>query len=100
VCSWIGNSKVVARRHYLQLRDEDFARAAQNAAHEEHEVQKTAQRSAAVNRIASHQNPHEDNKNDDSLVGANCCKSLQDKNLGDEGIEPSTAALRVRCSTD
>jgi len=25
---------------------------------------------------------------------------LQDKNLGDEGIEPSTAALRVRCSTN
>ncbi len=28
VCSWIGNSPLVARRHYLQMRDEDFDRAA------------------------------------------------------------------------
>ena len=41
-----------------------------------------------------------DRKNEDTPVGANCCKSLQDKHLGDEGIEPSTAALRVRCSTN
>jgi integrase len=28
VCSWLGNSQVVAQTHYLQLRDSDFARAA------------------------------------------------------------------------
>jgi integrase len=28
VCAWIGNSQAVAREHYLQVRDEDFARAA------------------------------------------------------------------------
>ncbi|MCX7428954.1 MAG: tyrosine-type recombinase/integrase [Planctomycetia bacterium] len=28
VCSWIGNSSTVAARHYLQVRDEDFDRAA------------------------------------------------------------------------
>ncbi len=28
VCSWIGNSEPVAMRHYLQVRDEHFARAA------------------------------------------------------------------------
>lgn len=28
VCAWIGNSTLVASRHYLQVRDEDFSRAA------------------------------------------------------------------------
>ena len=28
VCAWIGNSKLVARKHYFQLRDEHFAQAA------------------------------------------------------------------------
>ena len=27
VCAWLGNSKQVAEEHYLQVRDEDFARA-------------------------------------------------------------------------
>jgi hypothetical protein len=28
VCAWLGNSRPVAMEHYLQVRDEDFARAA------------------------------------------------------------------------
>jgi hypothetical protein len=30
ICAWMGNSKIVARKHYLQVRDEDFERALQN----------------------------------------------------------------------
>ena len=30
VCAWIGNSKAVAQKHYLQVTDEDFAKATQN----------------------------------------------------------------------
>ena len=30
VCAWIGNSEAVARKHYLQVRDEDFSKALQN----------------------------------------------------------------------
>ena len=33
VCAWMGNSRDVAREHYLQVTDEHFERAAQNAAH-------------------------------------------------------------------
>jgi hypothetical protein len=29
VCYWLGNSAIIAQRHYLQVRDEDFDRAAQ-----------------------------------------------------------------------
>ena len=32
VCSWMGNSRVIAREHYLQVTDEHFEQAAQNPA--------------------------------------------------------------------
>ena len=32
VCAWIGNSPAVAAKHYLQVRDEDFDRAAKSGA--------------------------------------------------------------------
>ena len=32
VCSWMGNSRVIAREHYLQGTDEHFEQAAQNPA--------------------------------------------------------------------
>jgi integrase len=32
VCAWLGNSENVARKHYLQVRDEHFQRALQSAA--------------------------------------------------------------------
>ncbi len=32
VTSWLGNSQIIAAKHYLSVRDEDFDRAAQNAA--------------------------------------------------------------------
>ena len=32
VCKWLGNSAAVARKHYLQVTDEHFPKAAQNPA--------------------------------------------------------------------
>ncbi len=32
VCAWIGNSQAVAKKHYLQVTDDHFAKAAQNPA--------------------------------------------------------------------
>lgn len=46
VCAWIGNSQRVAAKHYLQVRDEDFARAAESGAE-----------SGAVGIIPPAQNP-------------------------------------------
>lgn len=34
VCSWIGNSQAIARKHYLQVTDEHFEKALQNALHQ------------------------------------------------------------------
>ena len=36
VCAWIGNSQTVAAKHYLQVRDEDFDRAASDSAETAH----------------------------------------------------------------
>jgi hypothetical protein len=37
VCSWLGNSQAVARRHYLQVRETDFEKAVQNPVQQEQE---------------------------------------------------------------
>lgn len=34
VCAWLGNSESIAKRHYLQVREEDFEKALQKALHE------------------------------------------------------------------
>jgi hypothetical protein len=38
VCAWIGNSEKIARDHYLQVRDADFQKAAQNPAQQAAEL--------------------------------------------------------------
>jgi integrase len=97
VVSWLGNSQLVARKHYLQVTDEHFARAAQNEAHL---AQKEAQQASATPCMVRQENLQETLENADTLtpVGANQAPIIG--GMGDEGIEPSTAALRVRCSAN
>jgi integrase len=97
VTAWIGNSQPVAAKHYLQITDDHFARAAQNPAQQPSAEQcdrlQTTQEVLVVNG--------EDGVEKAVLQSyANARKPLQDNHLGDEGIEPSTAALRVRCSAN
>jgi hypothetical protein len=42
VCAWIGNSEKVARKHYLQVTDEHFAKAVQNPVQQAHASQRFA----------------------------------------------------------
>jgi integrase len=95
VTAWIGNSQLVARKHYLQVTDEHFARAAQNAAHL---AQKEAQQASAVARIGPHENRSDAPENAEIAVFSGAEGESENGGVGDEGIEPSTAALRVRCS--
>ncbi|MCE9607586.1 MAG: site-specific integrase [Planctomycetia bacterium] len=48
VCAWIGNSEAVARKHYLQVTDDHFAKASGQAVKP---VQNTVQQSAETTRI-------------------------------------------------
>ncbi len=50
VCSWIGNSAAIAAKHYLQVRESDFERAAESAAVLK---QKAQQQAAAPTRTES-----------------------------------------------
>jgi len=51
VCAWLGNSAAVAAKHYLQVRDEDFQRAIQEA------VQNPVQQAPESGRKAWHPGP-------------------------------------------
>ena len=86
VCAWMGNSKLVAREHYEQLRDADFERAAQCA-------QKAAQQPSAPTCTERKPTPKEDPENADLLVSAGTCEAAQKGGLGPEGFEPSTKGL-------
>lgn len=100
VCAWIGNSKVVARRHYLQLRDADFERAARVPTGTNASAENPTEYPAKSGENASYPASDQDPENAVFRGVTGDSKSLQNKHLGDEGIEPSTAALRVRCSTN
>ncbi len=52
VCKWIGNSIQVATRHYLQVRDEDFERAAGSAHYFAH-LKATAEGGNAMRELNS-----------------------------------------------
>jgi len=97
VTAWIGNSQLVARKHYLQVTDEHFARAAQNAAHE---AQKEAQQASVPSCMGAHENRTGGPENAESFISVGAGGLSENERMGDEGIEPSTAALRVRCSTN
>jgi len=51
VCAWMGNSKAVAIKHYLQVREEDFARAANTPTKS---ARQTARFGAESSRTPSH----------------------------------------------
>ncbi len=57
VCAWIGNSKAVARKHYLHVTDDHWARATRVAV-----VQKAVQQAAASDRNGKHGEPDEVSK--------------------------------------
>ncbi len=87
VCKWIGNSAVVARKHYMQVTDEHFERASGEAARE------TARKAHVVNRKPTHD---DDTTNDDNqllLAFASDCGTLHNPKLGAAGFEPATEGL-------
>jgi hypothetical protein len=48
-CEWIGNSPVIAAKHYLTVREEDFGRATQGGAKSDaYEAQFKAQQASAT----------------------------------------------------
>ena len=87
VCAWIGNSAPIAARHYLQVTEADFRRAAKNGAVG---LQNPVQQPAAPLRTESQETTQA--RVDGELVrqDATCCKSLQEEEVPLVGLEPTT----------
>jgi len=80
VCAWLGNSETVARKHYLQVTDEHFAKALQNP------VQQPAV--MAGNESQADSPPRE---KPPLLQGvAADCEKMQVEQVHPEGLEPPT----------
>ena len=81
VCSWLGNSEVVASKHYLQVTDEHFARAIEGAA------QNPAQYTSATACKRS-QETQEPPCFAGVCDGTPCCTTFQ---VAEAGLEPARA---------
>ncbi len=94
VCAWLGNSRLVAQEHYLQVRDSDFLEASGKA-------QQNAQQSAAerhcdtLKQTEARQdgNPLEGFWNADLQCAALAGSIPQDGLMGGTGLEPVTSSV-------
>jgi integrase len=83
VCAWMGNSRAVAQKHYLQVTDEHFAKAAQNPAQSAHATDRMEPQSP----MAAHEQ---------TLVLPGFASGrdyLPLRPVGDEGLEPPTLSV-------
>jgi integrase len=97
VTAWIGNSKAIAEKHYLQVRDEDFERAASGPA----SAQTAAQCGANLGRM----DPQTGIKPTHAIAGfpvetAACemAQVLAGQEDGDEGNRTLIPAMRPPCA--
>lgn len=84
VCAWIGNSKAVAREHYLQVTDSHFEQASAIPERREEAAQNPTQHAHADTRVTSF-GVSEPAKFDVKRDAARECESL----LGRAGFEPA-----------
>jgi integrase len=92
VCAWIGNSKAVARKHYLQVTEEHFERAAGIVASDndgpENDVQNATQQNAKLCSNASQIVCEPAKFNTEQDIATQCVGVV-----GDTGFEPVTSRV-------
>ncbi len=99
VTAWLGHSALIAQKHYLQLTDADFERAARGGAKSGAvDVQNAVQQPAAPSRIPSPELTQEADGQEVVLAGAKACEVLQERPLRLEGFEPPTYGSVGHCS--
>jgi len=86
VCDWIGNSEALARRHYLQVTDDHFERAAAGVPGA---VQNPVQLPAETPRNAS----QDEGATAAFSEGSEGLRELATCSMGDEGLEPPTSTV-------
>ena len=90
VTKWIGHTTAVARKHYLQVTEDHFAKAAQNPAQQ---AQETAGNEAPAT-------PPPSDGTDRFPAASDDCRRLPSVRMSLLGLEPRTHGLKVRCSTN
>jgi len=88
VCAWMGNSKVVAREHYLQVTDEHFKQAAHF----------TAQQGAVLSRTEQKVTGDSDTESLDLPFVTASCDSVQEARMGGTRLELVTSCVSSRRS--
>ena len=83
VCSWMGNSRLIAAKHYLQVLDSHFDKAAQNPAH----TRRASERTAVNGESDAHEKSPE--KQGYTLL----CASTHNSKVGGTGFEPVTSTV-------
>jgi hypothetical protein len=91
---WIGNTTLVAAKHYLMVRDKDFTRAAAGDAESDARVaQNPAQHAAAPSRTEPSETKKAREKQAFSLAGAVLCGTVRNGLVGCEELEPPTSRV-------
>lgn len=85
VCAWIGNTEMIAAKHYLQVTDDDFQRAAKSGAVV---VQNPVQHPAAPSRTESPEMTKALESQGFVLNGTAPCDMVQCTNIPPRGLEP------------
>ncbi len=86
VCAWIGNSEAVAKKHYLQVTDENFEKALQNALQYPSET--------ASKEVQEKNGSEQKARNYPGLpLDSASYTSLEKTGVGDTGLEPVTPSL-------
>ena len=87
--AWIGNSQVVAAKHYLQVTDEHFERASealQNPVQNARAPQRTSENAQNENRVSG-------TKSAGEHADALACTPAECGGMGPAGLEPATSRL-------
>ncbi len=96
VCKWVGHAARIAQKHYLQVTDDHFERAAKSGAVA---VQNAVQQPAARSRTEAAESTQLGGDSDVVLARAAPCETVQDRKAPRVGLEPTTNRLTAGCST-
>lgn len=92
VCAWLGNSPRVARRNYLQVTEDHFAKAAQNVAQQERETGRNGQQSGL------HGCDDEATGNEKTPANAGVCEPLLDSAAESQQAQSGRCRTRINAS--
>jgi integrase len=89
VCAWIGNTELIAAKHYLQVTEADFEQATIGAANSDAQtVQKPMQQAAAPARTDSQEWAQTRRVCGVALVDAGGCERVHNEPVPPRGLEP------------